>query len=159
VFLKGMEKIRKKFSRDLKLKNPKIEQMPSTGPNTFCFPCRDGVAVYQQCCEVAVSLSLCQTHHHEAVQPVAYTYIRSRPPHFSNRLTSVITGEVTFRSCNRDAKYFTLVPRTKSSTEEPTINFNVPYVRWHPGPSGSSVTLLNYLLTYSLHGAESFLRS
>jgi hypothetical protein len=70
VFLKGMEKIRK-ISRDLKLENPKNRADATHRTETFCFPSREGVAVHQQCYEVAVRLSLCLTHHHEAVQTEA----------------------------------------------------------------------------------------
>lgn len=71
MFLKRVEKIRKKISRDFKLENPKNRADATHRTETFSSPIREGVAVYQQCYEVAVRLSLYLTHHHEAVQPVA----------------------------------------------------------------------------------------
>jgi len=141
-----MEKSRKKISRDLKLENPQNWADATHGTETFYFSSREGVAVYQQCYEVAVCLSVCLSVSVLNTPPWNRTAssidIRSPPPCFSNRLTAVITGEVTSRSYNRDAKYFTLVPRTKSSTQEPAANFSILYVRWYPDPTGSSGTLM-----------------
>ena len=73
-FLKEWRKLGR---RSAEIWNWKIPKIPENARNathrteTFCFRSHEGVVHYQQCYEVAVSLSVCLTHHHEAVQPVA----------------------------------------------------------------------------------------
>lgn len=65
---------------------------------------------------------------------VSSAHIRSRPPRFVNRLTTVIIVEVSSRSSNRYSEYFTAVSRTNFSPQEPTTNFSILYIRWYLRP-------------------------